>query len=131
MKSMKQMIRGGLLSLLALPLLLSAATAAQSAERVLRIVTLTATSAEEQAKGLAEVNGDVQKVYKEAKGCESVTFFADKPSLRTGSVSVWSSRADLDAFLKSPAYKSILARLVPHMKGTPVTNIYAVNEPAK
>jgi quinol monooxygenase YgiN len=100
-----------------------------SAEEVVRIVTLTATSAEAQQKGLEAVGTDVRKLYKAAKGCESVTFFADPTALATGSVSVWSSREDLDAFLKSPAYKAVLERLKPFMKGAPDSKVYKVNEP--
>jgi hypothetical protein len=43
------------------------------AEEVIRIVTLTATSADAQQKGLDAVSTDVRKVYMAAKGCESVT----------------------------------------------------------
>ncbi|MDP9049285.1 MAG: antibiotic biosynthesis monooxygenase [Acidobacteriota bacterium] len=120
--------RTRVLALLILPSLLGMSLPA-SAEEVLRIVTLTPTSAEAQQKGLVAVSTDARKVYKAAKGCESVTFFADPTSLATGSVSVWSSREDLDAFLKSPAYKAILERLKPFMKGAPETKIYKVTEP--
>lgn len=120
--------RTRVLALLVIPSLLAISLPA-AAEEVLRIVTLTATSAEAQQKGLDAVSTDVRKLYKAAKGCESVTFFADPTALATGSVSLWSSREDLDAFLKSAPYKAILERLKPFMKGPPETKIYKVNAP--
>lgn len=97
---------------------------------MIRIVVLTATSADAQQKGLDAVGDSVQKAYKAAKGMESVTFFADPTTLATGSASVWASR-DLDAFLKSPTYVAILEKLKPFMKGPPDQKIYKVNEPKK
>jgi quinol monooxygenase YgiN len=128
MNTVSAYARTRVLAVLVLPILLAMSMPA-SAQRVIRIVTLTATSAEAQQKGLDAVGTDVRKLYKAAKGCESVTFFADPTALATGSVSVWSSREELDAFLKSPAYTAILDRLKPFMKGGPETKIYKVNEP--
>ena len=71
----------------------------------------------------------VQKACKAAKGMESVTFFADPTTLATGSSSVWASREDLDAFLKSPTYMAILGKLKPFMKGPPDQKIYKINAP--
>jgi len=120
--------RTTVIALLVLPLLLGVSVSASAADKVIRIVVLTATSADAQQKGLDAVGDTVQKAYKAAKGMESVTFFADPVTLATGSSSVWASREDLDAFLSSPTYKSILEKLKPFMKGAPDQKIYKVSE---
>jgi quinol monooxygenase YgiN len=123
--------RTRVLALLLVPLLLGVSISASAADKVIRFVVFTATSADAQQKGLDAIGDGAQKAYSAAKGLESVTFFADPTSLATGSSSVWASREDLDAFLKSPTYVALLAKLKPFMKGTPNQKIYKVNEPKK
>jgi heme-degrading monooxygenase HmoA len=48
-----------------------------------------------------------------------------------GSVSLWDSRADLDAFLKSDVYKGVPDKLKPFMKGTLSSAVFDVYEPKK
>jgi quinol monooxygenase YgiN len=128
MKKISAIARSTVLALLVLPILVGVSISASAADKVIRIVVLTATSADAQQKGLDAIGDSVQKAYKAAKGMESVTFFADPTSLATGSASVWASREDLDAFLKSPAYLAVLEKLKPFMKGAPDQKIYKVTE---
>ena len=104
------------LSLFALPAL---------SDPVVRIVVFTAAGAEQQKVAPA-------KLYTSAKGCQWVKFFQDTKTLETGSVSLWASQADLDAFLGSDAYKSLFASKVkPLTKGDVSAKVYTVVEPKK
>jgi quinol monooxygenase YgiN len=129
MKTISAYARTRVLALLLLPLLLGVSLSASAADRVYRIITLTAASAEAQQKDVEALLGGFAKLYKAAKGCESVTFFSDAATLTTGSASVWTSRADFDAFAKSPDYVALRAKLKPLTKGAPEEKIYKVNEP--
>ena len=131
MNKMRVTGRTGVLALVFLPVLLGMSMTAAAADKVIRIVTLTATSADAQKQALEAVGDSVRKAYNAAKGMESVTFFDDPTSLAMGSVSVWASRADLDAYLKSPTYRAIIEKLKPFTKGSPHEKIYKVNEPKK
>ena len=131
MNKMRATGRTSVLALLLLPALLSMSMTAAAADKVIRIVTLTATNAEAQKKALEAVGDSVQKAYNAAKGMESVTFFDDPASLAMGSASVWASRADLDAYLKSPTYLAIIEKLKPFTKGAVHEKIYKVSEPKK
>ena len=131
MNKMRATGRSSVLALVLLPVLFGISMTAAAADKVIRIVTFTATNAEAQKKALEAVGDSAQKAYHAAKGMESVTFFADPASLAQGSASVWASRADLDAYLKSPTYLAILEKLKPFMKGAPQEKIYKVNEPKK
>ena len=129
MKTIKAIARTRVLALLVLPLLLGVSLSASAADKVYRIITLTAASAEAQQKDIDAMSSSFAKLYKAAKGCESVTFFSDQATLTTGSASVWTSRADFDAFAKSPDYVALRAKLKPLTKGTPDEKIYKVTEP--
>lgn len=106
------------LSLFALPAL---------SEPVVRIITFTAAGPEQQKE--LEKNAPA-KLYAGAKGCQWVKFFQDAKTLETGSVSLWNSRADLDAFLNTAAFKTMLSTKVkPLIKGDASAKIYSVFEP--
>jgi heme-degrading monooxygenase HmoA len=64
-------------------------------------------------------------------GFQWVKYLINTKTFETGSVSLWSSRADVEAFLKSDAYKGIPEKLKPLMKGTMSSEIYEVYEPKK
>jgi quinol monooxygenase YgiN len=129
MKSISATARTRVLALLVLPLLLGVSLSASAADKIYRIITLTAASAETQQKDIDAMSSGFAKLYKAAKGCESVTFFSDQATLTTGSASVWTSRADFDAFAKSADYVALRAKLKPLTKGTPDEKIYKVTEP--
>jgi quinol monooxygenase YgiN len=113
-------------ALLVLPLLLAMSLSASAADKVYRIITLTAVSAEAQQKETDDLVPGFAKLYKAAKGCESVTFLNDSAALTTGSASIWDSRADLDAFVKSADYLALRAKLKLLTKGAPREKIYKI-----
>jgi quinol monooxygenase YgiN len=129
MKTANMFKRTTMTVLLVLPLLLAMSFSASAADKVYRIITLTAVSAEAQQKDIEDMIPSFAKVYKAAKGCESVTFLTDSATLATGSASVWASRADLDTFVKSPDYLALRAKLKVLTKGTPREKIYKISEP--
>ena len=96
-------------------------------QEVLRVVTLTAAGPEQQ-KELENVAPG--KLYVSAKGCRWVKFWSDHSTGENGSVSLWKSRADLDAFLNSDAYKAIFPGKVKSLsKGDVSVKIYPVFKP--
>jgi len=96
-------------------------------EEVLRIVSFVAAGPEQQ-KELQKIAPG--KLYTSAKGCRWVKFWSDPATGETGSVSLWKSRADLDAFLNSDAYKAIFPGKVSSLaKGDVSVKVYAVVKP--
>jgi quinol monooxygenase YgiN len=104
---------------------------AASADPVIRVVHFTATGADQQQAVLKLVDTEINKAYLGAKGFKWVKYLIDPKTLDTGSVSLWDSRADLEAFLKSDGYKGVPEKLKPFMKGTMSSMVYDVYEPKK
>lgn len=73
----------------------------------------------------AEITG----VYAGMKGLKWVKFYYDPASGERGSVTVWSDRSALDAYMKSEARKGILAKLRPLIEGDVTSRIYVVHQP--
>ncbi len=96
------------------------------AEEVLRYVSFTVAGPEHE-KELDKLAP--AKIYAAAKGLVWVKFFRDPSTAERGSVSVWKSRADLDAFLNSDAYKALFpGKVKPHVKGDITIKVYPVVE---
>jgi quinol monooxygenase YgiN len=72
----------------------------------------------------AEITG----VYAGMKGLKWVRFYLDPVSGERGSVTLWESRAALDAYMKSEARQGILAKLQPLIEGEVSSKIYVVYE---
>ena len=104
---------------------------AATADPVIRVVHFTALGAEQQQAVTKLVDTEINKAYLGAKGIKWVKYLVDPKTLETGSVSLWDSRADLDAFLKSDAYKGVPEKLKPFMKGAMSSKVYDVYEPKK
>src|SRR5580700_11033173 len=126
MNTVSTLKRRRMIALLVLPLLLGISLSASAADKVYRIITLTVVSAEAQQKATDDLIPGFDKLYKAAKGCESVTFLNDSATLTTGSASIWASRADLDAFVKSADYLALRAKLKLLTKGAPREKIYNI-----
>jgi quinol monooxygenase YgiN len=73
----------------------------------------------------AEITG----VYAGMKGLKWVKFYFDPVSGDRGSVTVWSDRAALDAYMKSEARKDILEKLRPLIEGEVTSRIWVVYQP--
>jgi heme-degrading monooxygenase HmoA len=116
----------GLLAVLALTWSLTV-----TADPVVRYVHFVASGAQEQQTVMKLVDTEINKAYVGAKGFKWVKYLIDEKTLEMGSVSLWDSREDLDAFLKSDAYKGVPAKLQPFMKGTMSSVVLNVHEPKK
>lgn len=100
------------------------------AEEVIRISSYKARfgrNAEISKVTDAEITG----VYAGMKGLKWVKFYYDPASGERGSVTVWSDRSSLDAYMKSEARKGILAKLRPLIEGDVTSRLYVVHEPRR
>lgn len=94
------------------------------AEEVLRYISFT-VAGPEHAKELDKLVP--AKIYDGAKGLVWVKFYFDPSTAERGSVSLWKSRADMDAFLNSDAYKALFpGKVKPHIKGEITVKVYPV-----
>jgi hypothetical protein len=71
---------------------------------------------------------EITGVYAGMKGLKWVKFYLDPVSGERGSVTLWESRAALDAYMKSEARQGILAKLQPLIDGEVTSKIYVVYE---
>jgi|GEM_PF-3261719 len=117
---------GSLLAILALTWSLTV-----TADPVVRHVHFIASGPQEQQAVMKLVDTEIDKAYVGAKGFKWIKYLIDKKTLETGSVSLWDSREDLDAFLRSDAYKGVPDKLKPYMKGTMSSTVFDVYEPKK
>ncbi len=97
--------------------------------KVLRIVRFTAASAAAQQGAIKLVDDEIDALYAGAKGFQWVKYYTDPKTLETGSVSLWASAADVDAFLTSDGYRPIPSKLKPLMKGAMVSQVLEVHVP--
>ena len=74
---------------------------------------------------------EITGVYAGMKGLKWVKFYLDPVSGERGSVTLWESRAALDAYMKSEARQGILAKLQPLIEGEVTSKIYVVYERKK
>jgi quinol monooxygenase YgiN len=99
--------------------------------KTLRIVRFTSASAEAQQAAIKLVDDEIDALYAGATGFQWVKYYTNPKTLETGSVSLWASAADIDAFLKSEGYQPIPAKLKPLMKGPMVSQMVEVHAPPK
>jgi uncharacterized protein (TIGR02246 family) len=97
----------------------------------LRIVNFTSASAAAQQAAIKLVDEEINPLYAAAKGFQWIKYYTDAKTLETGAVSLWSSAADIEAFLQSDGYKPIPGKLKPLMKGSMNSRIVAVHTPSK
>lgn len=95
----------------------------------LRVVQFTSASAAAQQAAMKLVDDEINPLYANAKGFQWVKYFIDSKTLETGSVSLWSSAADVDAFLQSDGYKPIPGKLKPLMKGGMNSKVFPLHNP--
>ena len=95
----------------------------------LRVVRFTAGSAEKQKAVTQLVDDEIDALYEQAKGFKWVKYYVDPKTLETGSVSLWESAADVEAFLQSDGYKPIPGKLKPLMKGPMIANVFELHTP--
>jgi uncharacterized protein (TIGR02246 family) len=97
----------------------------------LRVVQFTAASAAAQQAAMKLVDEEINPLYDNAKGFQWVKYFIDPKTLETGSVSLWSSAADIDTFLNSEGYKPIPGKIKPLTKRGMNSRVFEVHTPAK
>lgn len=74
---------------------------------------------------------EIDPLYAQAKGLQWVKYYVDPRTLETGSVTLWSSAADAEAFMQSEGYKPIPGKLRSLAKGAIVSRVLGVHTPAK
>ena len=102
-----------------------------AAGKVLRVVRFTAASAAAQQAVTKLVDDEVNGLYAAAEGFQWVKYYVDPKTLETGSVSLWNSAADIEAFVQSEGYKPIPGKLKPLMKGPMVSNVFELYVPPR
>jgi quinol monooxygenase YgiN len=100
------------------------------AQEVIRITSYTARFAR-NAEISKVTDEEITGVYAGMKGLKWVKFYYDPTSGERGSVTHWTDRAALDAYMKSEARERLLARLRPLIEGDVTSRIYVVHQPGK
>lgn len=112
-------------------LVLAAWSVPASAEPILRVVRFTAAGPEQQQAVLKLIDTEINPAQSSAKGFKSAQYFYDPDSLVTGSVVLWNSREDMEAYLASDYYKAIIPKLVPLLKGPIQSDNVRLHAPPK
>jgi uncharacterized protein (TIGR02246 family) len=97
----------------------------------LRVVQLTAASAEAQQAVMKLADEEIDPLYSNARGFQWVKYFFDPKTLETGSVSLWSSAADIDAFLQSDGYKPIPGKIRSLSRTAMNSKVFEIHTPEK
>ena len=104
--------------------------AQESSGPILRIFTYKAVPGkqEELLKGAGE---DIPKLYAGKKGLQWYKIYYDPSSGEIGTVTIWDSQADVDAFMKSDARKVLVEKYKSMIQGDISAKVYQVYEPNK
>jgi quinol monooxygenase YgiN len=102
-----------------------------SAEPLLRVVRFTAAGPEQQQAVLKLIDTEINPAQSSAKGFKSAQYYYDPDTLVTGSVVLWNSKEDMEAYLASDYYKAIIPKLVPLLKGPIQSDNVRVHVPPK
>lgn len=102
--------------------------AAARAEPVLRIISYQ-VAPEDHEKWTQVIDNEVKTALAGVKGLLWVREYYDKASGEHGSVSLWESQGDLDAFLKSDVRKPIIEKMTPLQKTKPAAKVYSTLNP--
>ncbi len=104
--------------------------AQQSAGPILRIVTYKAAPGK-QEQLLKGADEDIPKMYAGKKGLQWYKIYYDPSSGEMGTVTIWDSQADVDAFMNSDARKATVEKYKSLIQGDISTKVYQVYEPKK
>jgi quinol monooxygenase YgiN len=100
------------------------------AQEVIRISSYTAKFGK-NAEVSKVTDEEITGVYAGMKGLKWVKFYYDPTSGERGSVTLWTDRPALDAYMKSEARQGILEKLRPLIEGDVTSKIYVVHQPGK
>jgi hypothetical protein len=101
-----------------------------SAEQTVRIVTFTVASPEQQPQVL-KVTDEITQVFKTSKAFRGITFAFNPETGENVAVSLWKSRAGMDAVAQSASFKPLLEKMKQLAKGDITVKTYQAYEPKK
>jgi quinol monooxygenase YgiN len=101
-----------------------------SAQQIVRIVTFTVASPEQQPDVL-KVTDEITQVFKKSKAFRSFTFAFNPETGENVAVSLWKSRAGMDAVAQSEAFKPLLEKMKKLAKGDFAVKTYQAYKPKK
>jgi quinol monooxygenase YgiN len=101
-----------------------------SAQQIVRIVTFTVASPEQQPDVL-KVTDEITQVFKKSKAFRSFTFAFNPETGENVAVSLWKSRAGMDDVAKSEDFKLLLEKMKKLTKGDLTVKTYRAYEQKK
>jgi quinol monooxygenase YgiN len=102
----------------------------ESSGPVLRILSYKALPGKQEE--LLKASGeDIPKLYAGRKGLQWYRIYYDPSSGEMGTVTVWDSHADVDAFMESDAREAVVEKYKPMIQGDISSRVYQVYEPKK
>jgi quinol monooxygenase YgiN len=101
-----------------------------SAEQVLRIVKYTIAQPDQQQQ-LFQLTDQINELYAKSKGFRWLKLSYDEATGEYMAVSLWKSRAVMEAAVKDDAFQTLLGKLKPLTKGDFSAKTYKVYEPKK
>ena len=101
-----------------------------SAQQTVRIVTFTVASSEQQPQVL-KVTDEITQVFKTSKAFHWITFAFNPETGENVAVSLWKSRAGMEAVAQSAAFKPLLEKMKQLAKGDLTVKTFQAYEPKK
>ena len=101
-----------------------------SAQQTVRIVTFTVASSEQQPQVL-KVTDEITQVFKTSDAFRWITFAYNPETGENVAVSLWKSRAGMEAVAQSAAFKPLLEKMKQLAKGALTVKTYQAYEPKK
>jgi|GEM_PF-4389114 len=104
------------------------AVASASAEPIVRVVTFKVASPDQQPQVL-QVTDAITRVFKTSKEFRGITFAFDPQTRENIAVSVWASRAGMEAVAKSEAFRALFQKMQRLAEGGLVVKTYQAYDP--
>jgi len=101
-----------------------------SAQQIVRIVTFTVASSEQQPDVL-KVTDEITQVFKTSKAFRSFTFAFNPETGENVAVSVWKNRAGMDDVAQSESFKPLLEKMKKLTKGDLTVKTYQAYDQKK
>ncbi len=98
------------------------------AEPIVRVVTFKVASSDRQPQVL-EVTDAITRLFKSSKEFRGITFAFNPETRENIAVSVWASRAGMEAVAKSEAFKVLFQKMQRLAEGELVVKTYQAHEP--
>ena len=101
-----------------------------SAQQIVRIVTFTVASPEQQPQVL-KVTDEITQVFKTSKAFRWITFAFNPETGENVAVSLWKSRGGMEAVAENAAFKPLLEKMKQLAKGDLTVKTYQAYEAKK